>query len=66
MFTPRNLRKRVGKRGRPPTSQTPGIKKDKNRCQASKDDRYFAKRSRARHDPQYADWCRKIDRLWNR
>lgn len=40
-------------------SQTPGHKKNAQRCQASPLDKWMAKASRSYKHPQYHDWCVK-------
>ncbi len=43
--------------------QTPGKKKDANRCQINATKTYMAKRSRSYKDPNYSDWCKWADSL---
>ena len=46
--------------------QTPGKKKDANRCQTNAFKNFMAKRSRSYKDPDYPSWCdwtNKINKL---
>ncbi len=43
--------------------QTPGKKKDANRCQTNAKKNYFAKKSRSYKDLEYPAWCRWVDKI---
>lgn len=43
------------------SSQTPGHKKDKRRCQTNPQKKFFATRSRACRTRGYGEWCRQMD-----
>lgn len=44
-------------------SQTPGKRKNEETCQATVDDKYFARRSRSYKDKDYWKWCAKTRKL---